>query len=126
MRVADFFESYKVPMEERGKQVSKLRVRNTCLAPRRITRLMSCAHSQDWPSTAEFRVQFPDLFVDFSNALPFPDYTRRDGVYNVTSHVSLAGGGSIRLVLMCAPCLFASSPATHLALTSVPRCTTHS
>lgn len=33
----------------------------------------------------------PELYHDFCAALPVPDYTRRDGVLNLYSHVSLDG-----------------------------------
>lgn len=29
---------------------------------------------------------FPKLFEDFSNAVPVPNYTRRDGILNIASH----------------------------------------
>ena len=29
---------------------------------------------------------FPELFEDFSNAVPVPNYTRRDGILNIASH----------------------------------------
>jgi lysine-specific demethylase 3 len=29
---------------------------------------------------------FPELFEDFSKAVPVPNYTRRDGVLNIASH----------------------------------------
>lgn len=29
---------------------------------------------------------FPELFEDFSQAVPVPDYVRRDGVFNLGSH----------------------------------------
>ena len=41
---------------------------------------------QDWPPTTDFQHTFPELFEDFSNAVPVPDYVRRDGVYNIASH----------------------------------------
>ncbi|QRV72004.1 JmjC domain, hydroxylase [Ceratobasidium sp. AG-Ba] len=41
---------------------------------------------KDWPAQADFRDDFPDLFKDFMNALPIPNYTRRDGILNVASH----------------------------------------
>ncbi|KAF9526318.1 hypothetical protein CPB83DRAFT_795109 [Crepidotus variabilis] len=45
-----------------------------------------CWKLKDWPPTAEFKTAFPELFDDFSNAVPVPDYVRRDGVYNIGSH----------------------------------------
>lgn len=41
---------------------------------------------RDWPPTSDFKTMFPDLFEDFSQAVPFPDYVRRDGVSNMSSH----------------------------------------
>jgi lysine-specific demethylase 3 len=41
---------------------------------------------KDWPSSAEFKTTFPELYEDFSNAVPVPDYVRRDGVMNMSSH----------------------------------------
>jgi len=41
---------------------------------------------KDWPSSAEFKTTFPDLYEDFSKAVPVPDYVRRDGVMNMSSH----------------------------------------
>ena len=41
---------------------------------------------KDWPSTADFREAFPELFQDFSETVPAPDYTRRDGIVNIASH----------------------------------------
>ncbi|KAF8966449.1 hypothetical protein BDZ97DRAFT_1657595 [Flammula alnicola] len=45
-----------------------------------------CWKLKDWPPTAEFKTAFPELFEDFSQAVPVPDYVRRDGVYNIGSH----------------------------------------
>jgi len=45
-----------------------------------------CWKLKDWPPTAEFKAAFPDLYEDFSGAVPVPDYVRRDGVYNIGSH----------------------------------------
>lgn len=42
---------------------------------------------KDWPSEGDFESNYPDLYHDFSNALPVPDYTRRNGVMNLYSHV---------------------------------------
>jgi hypothetical protein len=41
---------------------------------------------QDWPSTDDFSTAYPDLYNDFCDALPVPDYTRRNGVLNLYSH----------------------------------------
>ncbi|CAA7269026.1 unnamed protein product [Cyclocybe aegerita] len=45
-----------------------------------------CWKLKDWPPTAEFKTAFPELYEDFSNAVPVPDYVRRDGVENLGSH----------------------------------------
>jgi hypothetical protein len=36
--------------------------------------------------TNHFKSTFPELFEDFSQAVPVPDYVRRDGVFNLGSH----------------------------------------
>ncbi|KAJ2914460.1 hypothetical protein MD484_g5929, partial [Candolleomyces efflorescens] len=41
---------------------------------------------KDWPPSADFKTAFPKLYKDFSEAVPVPDYVRRDGVYNIGSH----------------------------------------
>ena len=41
---------------------------------------------QDWPPSADFKTAFPELYEDFSNGTPVPNYVRRDGVLNVASH----------------------------------------
>ncbi|KAK7208539.1 hypothetical protein BZA70DRAFT_287843 [Myxozyma melibiosi] len=40
---------------------------------------------KDWPVHASFEQVYPDLFVDFDNALPFPIYTRHLGFMNLAS-----------------------------------------
>ncbi|KAG8836209.1 hypothetical protein FRC17_008945 [Serendipita sp. 399] len=42
---------------------------------------------KDWPPSADFKWTFPALFDDFQNAVPAPNYTRRDGFYNISSHL---------------------------------------
>ncbi|KAF7360725.1 Clavaminate synthase-like protein [Mycena venus] len=41
---------------------------------------------KDWPPTSDFRLNFPELYEDFSQAVPMPNYVRRDGVFNISSH----------------------------------------
>ncbi|ORY32100.1 hypothetical protein BCR39DRAFT_524154 [Naematelia encephala] len=41
---------------------------------------------KDWPSAADFRMAYPDLYNSFCEALPVPDFTRREGVLNLYSH----------------------------------------
>ncbi|KAJ3516957.1 hypothetical protein NMY22_g14077 [Coprinellus aureogranulatus] len=41
---------------------------------------------KDWPPSADFKTAFPKLYKDFSDAVPVPDYVRRDGVCNIGSH----------------------------------------
>ncbi|CAK9781514.1 unnamed protein product [Cutaneotrichosporon oleaginosum] len=41
---------------------------------------------KDWPSTDDFASAYPDLYEDFSRALPAPDFTQRIGVLNLYSH----------------------------------------
>lgn len=38
--------------------------------------------------TDDFESAYPALYHDFSDALPVPDYTRRNGVLNLYSHVT--------------------------------------
>ncbi|EKM75704.1 hypothetical protein AGABI1DRAFT_79449 [Agaricus bisporus var. burnettii JB137-S8] len=45
-----------------------------------------CWKLKDWPPSTDFKTAFPELYRDFSNAVPVPDYVRRDGVANVGSH----------------------------------------
>jgi len=66
MRVADFFAEYIKGPERTERIVKKLK---------------------DWPAYTEFREKFPDLYDDFHQAMPVPDYTRRDGVLNISAHV---------------------------------------
>ncbi|PFH50586.1 hypothetical protein AMATHDRAFT_176944 [Amanita thiersii Skay4041] len=51
-----------------------------------VSRGSSCWKLKDWPSSTEFQSAFPELYEDFSQAVPVPDYVRRDGVMNVSSH----------------------------------------
>jgi len=44
---------------------------------------------KDWPPSSDFRNTFPDLYEDFSAAVPVPNYVRRDGVLNIASHFAL-------------------------------------
>lgn len=41
---------------------------------------------QDWPPSTDFKTAFPELFEDFSQAVPVPNYVRRDGTLNISSH----------------------------------------
>jgi [histone H3]-dimethyl-L-lysine9 demethylase len=41
---------------------------------------------QDWPPSTDFKTAFPELYEDFSNGTPVPNYVRRDGVLNIASH----------------------------------------
>ncbi|KAJ7762764.1 hypothetical protein DFH07DRAFT_813374 [Mycena maculata] len=45
-----------------------------------------CWKLKDWPSSSDFKTEFPDLYEDFSQAVPVPAYVRRDGVLNIASH----------------------------------------
>ncbi|CCM03365.1 uncharacterized protein FIBRA_05494 [Fibroporia radiculosa] len=45
-----------------------------------------CWKLKDWPPSTDFRTAFPELYDDFSNATPVPNYVRRDGVLNLASH----------------------------------------
>lgn len=44
------------------------------------------AFVQDWPPSTDFKTAFPELFEDFSRAVPVPNYVRRDGTLNIASH----------------------------------------
>ncbi|KAJ4000558.1 hypothetical protein F5050DRAFT_1804039 [Lentinula boryana] len=41
---------------------------------------------KDWPPSADFKTTFPELYEDFSQAVPIPNYVRRDGKLNIASH----------------------------------------
>lgn len=43
---------------------------------------------KDWPGNTEFKAHCPTLYDDFMHSLPVPDYTRRDGVTNISAFVS--------------------------------------
>ncbi|KIY71791.1 hypothetical protein CYLTODRAFT_418508 [Cylindrobasidium torrendii FP15055 ss-10] len=64
MKVGDFFRQFG-RYSERNSDVLKLK---------------------DWPPSADFKRIFPELFNDFSDAVPLPEYVRRDGVLNLFSH----------------------------------------
>ncbi|WWD15646.1 hypothetical protein CI109_100068 [Kwoniella shandongensis] len=64
MTVGEFFELFQTA-ETRGKTILKLK---------------------DWPSTDDFQNTHPELYNDFCDALPVPDYTRREGVLNLYAH----------------------------------------
>jgi hypothetical protein len=70
MSVADFFREYIKGSEREDKTIKKLK---------------------DWPAYTEFLEKFPDLYADFHQAMPVPDYTRRDGILNISAHVSACG-----------------------------------
>lgn len=46
---------------------------------------------KDWPPSADFKTTFPELYQDFSQAVPIPNYVRRDGTLNIASHFPLNG-----------------------------------
>ncbi|KAJ6518506.1 hypothetical protein DFH09DRAFT_1098458 [Mycena vulgaris] len=51
-----------------------------------------CWMLKDWPSTG-FKSVFPELYDDFCQAVPMPNYVRMDGVRNLASHFPSNGGG---------------------------------
>ena len=51
---------------------------------------MTNSELQDWPATNDFQSAYPELYHDFCDALPAPDYSRRDGVLNLYAHVDFA------------------------------------
>ncbi|KAI0055412.1 Clavaminate synthase-like protein, partial [Artomyces pyxidatus] len=61
--VAEFFDLFGDP--ERGESIYKLK---------------------DWPPTKNFKDEFPELYNAFKEGIPFPDYTRPDGISNLMSH----------------------------------------
>ncbi|SPO29414.1 uncharacterized protein UTRI_04860_B [Ustilago trichophora] len=40
---------------------------------------------KDWPPSAEFKHEFPELYEDFNRAVPAPEYTTREGILNLGS-----------------------------------------
>lgn len=46
----------------------------------------NCWKLKDWPPSQDFQTAFPELYEDFSRAVPVPHYVRKDGVLNVGSH----------------------------------------
>ncbi|EKM59423.1 uncharacterized protein PHACADRAFT_249898 [Phanerochaete carnosa HHB-10118-sp] len=45
-----------------------------------------CWKLKDWPPSTDFKTAFPELYEDFANGTPAPNYVRRDGVLNVAAH----------------------------------------
>ncbi|KAJ7499398.1 hypothetical protein FB451DRAFT_1205305 [Mycena latifolia] len=45
-----------------------------------------CWKLKDWPPSSDFQTAFPELYEDFSQAVPMPNYVRRDGALNLASH----------------------------------------
>lgn len=78
--------STKVPVE--GALLSQPARGSPKAAPAKTLEPVKILKLKDWPVTDEFEKSYPDMYHDFSNALPVPDYTRRDGVLNLYSHVS--------------------------------------
>ncbi|KAK0479354.1 hypothetical protein IW261DRAFT_1480371 [Armillaria novae-zelandiae] len=48
-----------------------------------------CWKLKDWPPSSDFQSVFPELYEDFCQAVPMPNYIRRDGVMNISSHFPL-------------------------------------
>ncbi|KAJ7067853.1 hypothetical protein C8F01DRAFT_1115998 [Mycena amicta] len=48
-----------------------------------------CWKVKDWPPLSEFKASCPELYDDFAQAVPIPNYVRRDGVRNLGSHFPL-------------------------------------
>ena len=40
---------------------------------------------RDWPTCDDFGEKLPKRYKDLMNALPLPEYTRRDGKFNMAS-----------------------------------------
>lgn len=53
---------------------------------RRGTKKSEIWKLKDWPPSADFKMTFPELYEDFSQAVPIPNYVRRDGTLNIASH----------------------------------------
>ncbi|KAJ6510281.1 Clavaminate synthase-like protein [Mycena vitilis] len=47
---------------------------------------VECWKLKDWPPASDFKTSFPELYEDFSQAVPIPNYVRRDGALNIASH----------------------------------------
>ncbi|KAJ6543856.1 hypothetical protein B0H19DRAFT_1168673 [Mycena capillaripes] len=47
---------------------------------------VQCWKLKDWPPSSDFKTAFPELYEDFSQAVPIPNYVRRDGAQNIASH----------------------------------------
>lgn len=47
------------------------------------------ARFQDWPKTSDLATWQPDLYSDFIEHLPLPEYTRPDGIRNLASMIPL-------------------------------------
>ncbi|KZS95122.1 Clavaminate synthase-like protein [Sistotremastrum niveocremeum HHB9708] len=45
-----------------------------------------CLKLKDWPPASDFKTAFPDLFKEFQEFVPIPNYSRRDGVLNIASY----------------------------------------
>jgi hypothetical protein len=102
MSVAAFFEEYMRSEDREDKTIKKLK---------------------DWPAYTEFREKFPAQYDDFQQAMPVPDYTRRDGVLNISAHVSYDEDALMTLDNLSR--VLGSFPLIGGFLTSVPKCTTH-
>lgn len=57
----------------------------TSKEPQKVEQILKL---KDWPATNDFSDAYPDLYDDFCRGLPVPDYTARNGVMNLYSHVS--------------------------------------
>ncbi|KAJ2847435.1 hypothetical protein IWW36_003856 [Coemansia brasiliensis] len=42
---------------------------------------------KDWPPAEDFQTRLPDHFANFIKALPFPEYTQRDGAFNLANQL---------------------------------------
>ncbi|KAJ7489494.1 Clavaminate synthase-like protein, partial [Mycena latifolia] len=41
---------------------------------------------KDWPPSQDFQIHCPELYKEFNEATPVPNYVRWDGVFNISSH----------------------------------------
>jgi len=71
LTLANFFSGYLLPW-----------TRSLC--PDTFRKMM--LKLKDWPPDQDFRSKMPEYFDDLMQALPFPQYTRRDGALNLAKY----------------------------------------
>ena len=73
-RISQADTNKKIPVKQFFAQFGKYEGRN------------ECGKLKDWPPSTDFKTAFPELYADFSDNVPVPNYVRRDGVMNISSH----------------------------------------